>query len=261
MDFACEKPFYRWGNAFGCGRCVLCARKVARIWALRCRLEYVVSGGGCFVTLTYRDDPGEVSKRDFQLWLKKLRHFREVRYFGCGEYGDRGGRPHYHALLFGRGMDAGNMLEAVERSWTSGFVSVGDVNGATCAYVFGYVAKKLGAVQLAGRAPEFRLMSRRPGLGAGFAKHIASNLPAGVVPQVISVGDDRYAMGRFLRGKVADAAGLKLDGSDFLSEQREWLRDLWLASGEVSASAVVAGISAQRAINERARLALKKGDL
>ena len=35
--------------------------------------------------------------------MKRVRKFAGsgVRFFGCGEYGDRGGRPHYHGLLFG----------------------------------------------------------------------------------------------------------------------------------------------------------------
>lgn len=61
----------------------------------------------CFVTLTYDDEHmpygGDLHYRHFQLFLKKLRKRlgRPVRYFMCGEYGDRLGRPHYHAILIG----------------------------------------------------------------------------------------------------------------------------------------------------------------
>jgi len=39
-----------------------------------------------------------------QLFLKRLRKAIEpriIRYFLCGEYGEKYGRPHYHALIFG----------------------------------------------------------------------------------------------------------------------------------------------------------------
>ena len=59
-----------------------------------------------FITLTYDDAHlpynQSLSVRDFQLFMKRLRkEFGSgVRFFHCGEYGEKTGRPHYHAILF-----------------------------------------------------------------------------------------------------------------------------------------------------------------
>lgn len=84
-------------------------------------LELQYHDSSYFVTLTYDDlhvpksyypDPetGEahtsftLCKRDFQLWMKRLRKkFSDdkIRFFACGEYGGQTKRPHYHVIVFG----------------------------------------------------------------------------------------------------------------------------------------------------------------
>ena len=104
-----------------CGRCIGCRADYARKWADRMMLELETSGKGVFVTLTYAGDlplsideeTGEikgpaVSKRDCQLFMKSLRkHFQgvKVRFFLSAEYGPKNCRPHYHAILFGIGLE------------------------------------------------------------------------------------------------------------------------------------------------------------
>ena len=98
-----------------CGRCSHCRLKRSREWAIRCMHEaslYVPtvdnpSGrGNCFITLTYNNahlpEHDSLCKRDFQLFMKRLRkRFGSgIRYYMCGEYGGKYGRPLYHALLF-----------------------------------------------------------------------------------------------------------------------------------------------------------------
>ena len=90
-----------------CGQCIGCRLDRSRQWANRCMLELQYHDSAFFVTLTYDDfhvpksyyaDPetGEaytsltLCKRDFQLWMKRLRKkFSEdkIRFFACGEYG------------------------------------------------------------------------------------------------------------------------------------------------------------------------------
>lgn len=104
-----------------CGQCIGCRIDRSRQWANRCMLELQYHDSAYFVTLTYDDfhipkayypDPetGEVHtsytlcKRDFQLWMKRLRKkFSDdkIRFFACGEYGGQTKRPHYHAIVFG----------------------------------------------------------------------------------------------------------------------------------------------------------------
>lgn len=107
-----------------------------------------------------------------------------------GEYGDQGGRPHYHAILFGyppciygrtRYIGRGKArrfaccgdCELILNTWGKGFVEVGPCNSDTVQYVTGYVTKKMTSSKdkrLNGRPPEFVLMSRgrRPNGGLGF---------------------------------------------------------------------------------------------
>lgn len=109
---------------------------------------------------------------------------REVgsfRFFGCGEYGELGGRPHYHAILFGA-----SDVEACRRAWSKGFVTSEPVNPARISYVAGYCAKKLGFFRPKGEeidystgevythVPPFLQMSRRPGIAGEFRKYSSS---------------------------------------------------------------------------------------
>lgn len=148
-----------------------------------------------FVTLTYDEDhlpsDGSLDREAFPLFMKRLRKSIEpakVRYFHCGEYGDSGGRPHYHALLFG--YDAPDKRRVarsseypywtsveLERLWGNGRCILGNVSFQSAAYVARYVTKKItGAAAEAhykGRVPEYATMSRRPGIGRGWFEQFA----------------------------------------------------------------------------------------
>jgi hypothetical protein len=140
-----------------------------------------------FVTLTYEDKwlpaSGSLCKRELQLFMKRLRKQRGsgLRFFGCGEYGEQTHRPHYHLLLFNTDFPDGKQIgESVDGSllyrsnelsalWPLGNNVIGDVTFRSAAYVAGYVVKKLGAPKLPSTLePEFIVMSRRPGIGAGW---------------------------------------------------------------------------------------------
>lgn len=191
--------------AIPCGKCIGCRLDYSRSWADRMMLELDHSKKAIFVTLTYDNDhvpihedeeTGEfgcfsLDKRDLQLFFKRLRKKfddKEIRYYACGEYGSNTLRPHYHAIIFGlcledfpdRLLRGRNELgqchfqsDILQRVWNQGFVLLADVSWKTCAYVARYVQKKVfqGRVEdiLPGDpAPEFGLVSRRPGLGRYF---------------------------------------------------------------------------------------------
>lgn len=91
-----------------CGKCIGCRLERSRQWAIRCMHEASLYEDNCFITLTYNDDHlpsnGSLDKTHFQKFLKRLRksiYPQKLRYYHCGEYGDEGGRPHYHAIIFG----------------------------------------------------------------------------------------------------------------------------------------------------------------
>lgn len=186
-----------------CGQCIGCRLDRSRNWAIRCVHEAKLHEDNCFITLTYDDVKkpihydGGLHKRDFQLFIKKVRkHFDDIRirYFHCGEYGERRGRPHYHACLFGldfkdkkilKKTEVGNLYtsEILEKLWGYGFCTIGDVTFDSAAYVARYITKKItgsdsdiyytdldtGLL----KEKEYVTMSRRPGIGHDWLKKYA----------------------------------------------------------------------------------------
>lgn len=124
--------------------------------------------------------------------MKRLRFAfpdQKIRFFHCGEYGEKLGRPHYHACLFNFDFEDKTLLKIVndiplftsptlEKLWGKGFVSIGNVTFESAAYVARYIMKKINGDDadkhyeyinpLDGhtyqRKPEYITMSRRPGI-------------------------------------------------------------------------------------------------
>lgn len=184
-----------------CGRCMGCRLDKMRDWAVRCTHEASMHERNCFITLTFSDDflpwNYSIDQRDFQLFMKRLRKSispTKIKFFACGEYGDLNLRPHYHALLFGYDFNdrvhfktdrRGNKLftsDLLTKLWPYGHSTLGNVTYQSAQYVAGYVTKKIGGEPAAAHylrihpfsgkqhqvAPEFRLSSTRPGLGASW---------------------------------------------------------------------------------------------
>jgi len=153
----------------------------------------------CFITLTYNDDnlPSDNSLKldHFQKFMKRLRkRFGEgVRFYHCGEYGEKFGRPHYHAIIFNFDFDDkklwrvinGQRLyvsETLSQLWGHGHVSIGSVTFESAAYVARYILKKVNGDRAEAHytridpetgevtqiKPEYTTMSRRPGIGKGW---------------------------------------------------------------------------------------------
>lgn len=181
-----------------CGRCIGCRLERSRLWAMRCVHEASLHDENCFLTLTYNDQhlpaSGSLIKTEVPLFMKRLRKSLEplkVRFFHCGEYGFKGSRPHYHALIFGyafpdrvlfsqkNGVDL-YVSDSLNRLWGKGFCTVGDLTFESAAYVARYVLKKVTGPDAEdvyqGREPEFVTMSRRPGIGAGWIDKFASDV-------------------------------------------------------------------------------------
>jgi hypothetical protein len=114
-----------------------------------------------FVTLTYDAEhlpgDGSLNKEHFQKFMKRLRYYnddKKIRYFHCGEYGERLQRPHYHACLFGIDFNdrtpfsSNNGVvtytsEELTKIWGMGFTTVGELNYQTAAYTARYIMKKV----------------------------------------------------------------------------------------------------------------------
>lgn len=175
-----------------CGICIECRKRQARDWAVRCVHEAQMHEENCFVTLTYSDEflpaGGSLDRTAFPKFMKRLRkRYGKVRYYHAGEYGEVGGRPHYHALLFGLrfsdavefargGAGARQSSEELSALWPYGYSEVGGVSLESAAYVCRYVMKKTNKLSRSyreemvrrGLEPEYATMSRRPGIGAGW---------------------------------------------------------------------------------------------
>lgn len=175
----CTNPIYLPGYGgipFPCGKCLECCKAYSRLWTGRCLDEARLHEQNCVVTLTYEETDGKLNKRDFQLFMKRLRKAIspiKVRYFACGEYGGKNNRPHYHVILFGwqpfdlvfhfrkKGINyyKSKFLSDV---WHLGFIVVSPCTEKAVKYSTKYLTK------LDIREHEvkpFTLMSRRPGIG------------------------------------------------------------------------------------------------
>lgn len=211
------------GTPFPCGQCLECLINKRRIWAGRLELESLSHSVSSFVTLTEDKDheppDGSVSVLTGQNFLRRLdRHYGfNVRYFLIGEYGDRRGRGHYHAALFGV-LPLQSELEAV---WGRGGVHVGLLEPDSAAYLTGYATKKWTKLDdrnrplLNGRNPEFARMSKRPAIGSAWVKHIVDTLTSEHgsllisrfkdVPTAVNVGSRSIPLGRYLRSQIRNA--------------------------------------------------------
>lgn len=132
-----------------------------------------------FVTLTYNNEelvklPLEsIDKKELQNYFKRLRKNtnRIIKYYACGEYGDKSGRPHYHAIIFGLDINNDFDREEIDFAWRKGYTYIGTVTHDSAQYVAGYVFKKYNGkkgIEIYGfKQPPFQLQSK--GLGLQYA--------------------------------------------------------------------------------------------
>lgn len=192
-----------------CGQCIGCRLERSRQWAVRCVHEASLYSQNCFLTLTFNDDhlpnPPTLDVRDFQLFMKRLRKRfgKGIRFFHCGEYGEKFGRPHYHCIIFNLDFPDkvlwkeynGTKLyrsKILEELWPYGYSSIGAVTFESAAYVARYILKKVNGDlaeshysscpktgEVFTRKPEYTTMSRRPGIAKKwFDKYCADVFPS-----------------------------------------------------------------------------------
>lgn len=142
-----------------CGRCLSCSVKKQSELTFLCHKElrdtYHRGLGASFVTLTYNDNnvPYVAADKpyqtlqidDFQKFLKRFRYYSDKQYgiqckfLACGEYGDKLGRPHYHAVIFGLSDYLCDKL--IRSSWKYGTHQVGALGSGGLRYVLKYLTK------------------------------------------------------------------------------------------------------------------------
>lgn len=186
-----------------CGKCIGCIQSRANEWAMRCEHEAKCWRSNWFITLTYDGGSlppgGSLVLRDLQNFWKRLRkEYLGVRYFACGEYGERFLRPHYHALVFNwrprdlsshrRVLNDKVVYESKELVdlWGLGRVDIAPFSPAAAQYVCNYMRKSFSVggsrIDFGSLTPPFQVMSRRPGIGANFlARFMHDIYPDGYV--------------------------------------------------------------------------------
>ena len=111
-----------------CGVCRACRIRRATDWTIRITNDLArdYDHRGMFITLTYNDNsvplnykplnregafklPYTLNKKHLQNFFKNLRMTLQrtyndktkIKYYACGEYGEKTFRPHYHAIVLG----------------------------------------------------------------------------------------------------------------------------------------------------------------
>lgn len=186
-----------------CGSCLQCRLSQSRNWAVRCQHELQMHpAGGIFLTLTYAPENlpknHSLDKTATPAFIADLRRQTgaSLKYYHCGEYGDKLSRPHYHVLIFGwRPKDAvirprskdlfplytSNFIESL---WPYGFCPFGELTFESAAYTARYATKKVTGKKadkhyqricpVTGEVfqviPEYATMSNRGGIGRSFVE-------------------------------------------------------------------------------------------
>lgn len=162
-----------------CQKCIGCQLSRSREWAVRCMHENYYHNKSSFLTLTYSPEHlpinGSVNSKCMSDFFKRLRKKKKfstgeyvyyvdtgekikkmskIKFLYCGEYGEKGYRPHYHVILFGVDFSDDRYLysdnkgiklyrsDTLEELWPFGFSTIGEVTEDSCAYVARYVMKK-----------------------------------------------------------------------------------------------------------------------
>lgn len=198
-----------------CGKCLGCRDIHAATWALRLEHESRAHSHNTFLTLTYdgENETNSLSKRDLQLFWKRLRKYYEspIKYFACGEYGDRTKRPHYHAAVFGLEIfqdstkwDAENSTsETLNNLWGKGRVLQNILTPFRMAYVTGYVLKKAGYKKQL-YCDEDGVLLENPfqipsnGLGKNWVEKYANDLRDGHIQEI----DRKIAVPRYYMDRI-----------------------------------------------------------
>ena len=174
-----------------------------------------------FLTITYRGSElptasdgvtPTLDKRAILKWLENTaKALGAFRYYIVGEYGEDGGRPHYHLALF---------CESSRQAWAiterakkhMGRAELASMSPRRARYLAKYSTKKLTSGSdprlKASQEPEFRSSSKRPPLGSEFALQLAQMY--------------RTAKGqKWLRERGDIETSVKLDG-------QSWPLDNWM---------------------------------
>jgi hypothetical protein len=218
-----------------CGKCIACRSNRAAEWGIRLQQEAEFHQEKCFITLTYNDkelpvlEVGEekiptLYKPDYQKFLKRLRKKlkdTKIKYFLCGEYGEKEGRPHYHIIILGWKPKMETLIKErdywfspeLEKVWQKGIVQVGGVTNESIFYTTGYLLK---ATDQEGnlRAKSFNAQS------GGIGKSWLEENEEEVIKNEIKYEGKELPVPRYYRKKLKEK-GIEIDYSKIKSDKKE----------------------------------------
>jgi hypothetical protein len=177
-----ESNLYRYDEGteiieLKCGQCQECRMQQASQWSVRLTNELKTFPDAIFLTLTYDEDHlplnNSLNPEHLRQFMKNLRYKYKgiksivmpngdtqypIRFWGCGEYGSKSGRAHYHLILFNikiwdkepdqkqpisHSGEKQYFSETLQKIWGKGRISFGSVTPESCNYVARYTLKKV----------------------------------------------------------------------------------------------------------------------
>lgn len=236
------------GSKCSCGGCTACRINTTSQWKLRLLYELEDWPFATFLTLNYSneyfdwlidkgrfDEVNNLSPKEVTAYWKRVRRSldywfddpRPMKHYTCGEYGERRGRAHYHAIVFGLDHLSDDDMDILKFAWNEKRKPVPRnedfqwlrSRGKKCAYqpvtpddiayVTGYVQKKLtgqrGREYYHGRTLPFAQMSK----GMGFV-NAEKNKDVLAKGWTYLPGGTRVAVPRYYREKL----GIEIDFKD-----------------------------------------------
>lgn len=209
-----KSPRYKY-EQIPCGHCYACSLNYSAEWATRIMLEAEKYECNFWITLTYNDDnlpiaekmeyngktfdnvgdlfwntgtlyPEHMNKfiKDLRNHLQNHKNFKGVKYYYCGEYGEKGHRPHYHIILLNCPLDITKFYDTfidenykahwksyeLEKFWDKGLIDICELEWSDAAYTARYTAKKIFKTitdeqyAMNGKVPEYVRMSKGIGM-------------------------------------------------------------------------------------------------
>lgn len=103
-----KRQAYEIGTYSKCGACEICIAEKCNNWVIRNYYESKMHKEISFITLTYEENPVILVHKDRQDFMKRFRRYldyhgykNKIRMFAADEYGEIGGRPHFHLIIYG----------------------------------------------------------------------------------------------------------------------------------------------------------------
>jgi hypothetical protein len=221
-------------------------------WSTRLRHE-LTGKQGSFITLTY-DEEHIPEDRSLHLehptlFLKRYRKSlgkTRIKYYYCGEYGDKDLRPHYHMIIIGDTFKGDDLVYRGNRKgiarysskrladlWPYGFNECAPAFSSCINYVTGYIRKKLygeasSFYSIRGIEPPFSRQSN--GIGLQFAQDNVGKILDGIgfLSKGNHVGVPRYYRKKFVDKDTVEEFNYQKKAKDkklHLTEQYECYAD------------------------------------